>query len=149
MREEQQLREALAEAAECMAWLLEAAPQTNDDPWIKRSRAALERAIDAASAENEESPPQGKHCDDYIHDFTASHCLRFFLLVNRLPAMDMMLCRGFGVKPKLFATYKGDRVRVVMASRMGDVGITHKLDAEDGYENRVMVADLSDFGEAP
>lgn len=106
-----------------------------------------------ASEEKENAPadlgPQGKHCDDYIHDFTAPHCLRFFLLINRLPAMDMMVCREFGVKPKLFATYKDTRVRVVMASRMGDVGITHHLDAEDGYQARVMIAALSNFGEAP
>ena len=41
------------------------------------------------------------------------------------------------------------RARVVMASRMGDVGITSNLDAEDGYESRVWIADLADFGEIP
>jgi hypothetical protein len=91
----------------------------------------------------------GKHCDDYIHDFTAPHCLRFFLLVNRMPAVDAMLCRAAGVLPKLFATYEGARVRVVMASRLGDVGVTRRLDAEDGYEKRVMVADLTSFGDIP
>lgn len=90
-----------------------------------------------------------KHCDAYIQDFTAPRCLRFFLLVQRMPAIDAMLCRAVGVKPKLFATHEGVRVRVVMASRIGDVGITRKLDAEDGYERRVMVSDLTNFGETP
>lgn len=128
----------------------------------KLARQVIDRLITSATGgaivyptaeEKEAAPkepgPQGKHCDDYIHDFTAPHCLRFFLLIKRLPAMDMMVCREFGVKPKLFATYKDARVRVVMASRMGDVGITHHLDAEDGYQARVMIAALSNFGDAP
>lgn len=91
----------------------------------------------------------GKHCDDYISDFAAPKCLRFFLFVKRLPAADQLLCREFGVRPRLFATHEGRRVRVTMASRLGDVGITAALDAEDGYETRVVVAALSDFGAAP
>lgn len=92
---------------------------------------------------------RGKHCDAYIQDFAAPRCLRFFLLVQRMPALDAMLCRSVGVVPKLFATYEGTRVRVVMASRIGDVGITTHLDAEDGYQKRVMVGDLTNFGETP
>lgn len=108
---------------------------------------------DAWFASEDQDPglelPPGQHCDDYIHDFTAPHCLRFFLLVNRMPAVDAMLCHAAGVAPKLFATHKGARVRIVMASRMGDVGITRRLDAEDGYEKRVMISALTDFGDAP
>lgn len=143
-----ELKSELAEAAQCMTWMLEQAPQTND-AWIKRCRAALEAAIAASKDPAEEIEPDGKHCDDYIHDFTAPPCLRFFLLIHRLPAVDMMVCREFGVKPKLFATYKDTRVRVVMASRMGDVGITRHLDAENGYQARVMIAALSNFGDVP
>lgn len=32
---------------------------------------------------------------------------------------------------------KGDRVKAVMVSRMGDVGVTKKLDATNGYDLRV------------
>ncbi len=60
--------------------------------------------------------------------------------------------------PKLFATYKQPdgpggrkgktrRVRVVMASRFGDVGITRDLMAEHGYNDRVAVETLTDFSE--
>lgn len=86
-----------------------------------------------------------KHCDDYIHDLSQPKCLRFFLLVNRLPAADTMLLRENGVVPQLFADHKGSVVRVTMASRFGDVGISYSLNSEDGYSTRVAVADLSNF----
>jgi len=90
-----------------------------------------------------------KHCDAYISDIFAPKCLRFFLLINRLPASEQMLCREFGVTPRLFATYEGRRMRVTMASRLGDVGISPVLDSEDGYELRVPVDKLSDFSVNP
>ena len=85
------------------------------------------------------------HCDDYIYDYTQPKCLRWFLFINRLSAMSKILCEQNGVKPKLFAIYKGKKVRVVMASRLGDVGITEDLKANRGYSKRVAVADLKDF----
>jgi len=120
-------------------------------PLIKCAACAMrwkvvERVENKTPRDNSKRP---RHCDDYIQDFAAPRCLRFFLLVQRMPALDAMLCRAVGVMPKLFATYEGRRVRVVMASRIGDVGITGKLDAEDGYERRVMVSDLTNFGETP
>lgn len=90
-----------------------------------------------------------KHCDDYILDFSAPMPLRWFLFVNRLPASEQILCRQNGVNPALFADYQGKRVRVVMASLYGDVGITKHLEAENGYQERVVVADLTNFGSAP
>jgi hypothetical protein len=83
-----------------------------------------------------------KHCDDYIDDETQPECLRAFLDHARSPAHGAL--RG-DPRPALFADYKGRRVRVVMASRFGDVGITGALDAEHGYDRRVAVADLSGF----
>lgn len=86
-----------------------------------------------------------KHCDEYINSFKAPDCLRWFLFINRMPATEKNLCNRNGVNPKLFAKYKGEWVRVVMASRFGDVGITTHLDADFGYLNRVSVEDLTDF----
>lgn len=43
----------------------------------------------------------------------------------------------------------GSRVKIVMVSRLGDVGITEDLTAENGYGARVMLDDLRDFGVAP
>lgn len=88
-----------------------------------------------------------RHCDDYIHDHEYPICLRWFLLANRLPAVDGVIIEEAGVSPKLFADYKGQRVRVVMASRMGDVGITPNLEAEHGYEDRVFIDELENFSE--
>lgn len=95
-----------------------------------------------------------KHCDDYIDDETQPECLRKFLAHGRAPAHGA----GLGPKPPLFATWKAPdgvggrkgktrRVRVVTASRMGDVGITTDLEAEYGYQWRVYVSDLKDFSD--
>lgn len=88
-------------------------------------------------------------CDDYIHDYKFPVALRVFLLRHRLPAIDGMLLESAGFNPKLFATYEGKRVRVTMASRLGDVGITEDLDKEHGYHKRVYLDALSDFKEEP
>jgi hypothetical protein len=53
------------------------------------------------------------------------------------------------VYPRLFADHNGERVRVTMASRFGDVGITVNLELETGYDERVAVADLTNFSETP
>ena len=86
-----------------------------------------------------------RHCDEYITDFDQPDCLRWFLLVKRMPAGDRNLTEKMAGDPKLFATYNGKPVRVLVASRMGDVGITEDLDSDRGYSLRVAVEDLKDF----
>lgn len=85
-----------------------------------------------------------KHCDDYIDDETQPACLRAFLEHARAPAHGSLRDTP---RPKLFADHHGSRVRVVMASRFGDVGITSNLDAEHGYEGRVAIEVLSNFSD--
>jgi len=95
-----------------------------------------------------------KHCDDYIDDEAAHPALRAFLKRARSPAHGHLSRDPY---PKLFATYNGtewqgvapgDRVRVVMASRMGDVGCTTDgSDKSNGYQVRCAVADLSAFSD--
>lgn len=92
------------------------------------------------------SEDQSKHCDDYIDDEAQPECLRAFLGHARSPAHGSL---REDARPPLFATYNGKRVRVVMASRFGDVGITTNLQAEYGYEKRVAVAELSGFSITP
>jgi hypothetical protein len=87
-----------------------------------------------------------KHCDDYIDDESQPPALRKFLGRARMPAHGMMEKTPY---PKLFADYKGKRVRVVMASTMGDVGITEHLGADAGYQCRVAVEDLANFSDTP
>ncbi len=83
-----------------------------------------------------------KHCDDYIDDLSQPECLRKFLDHARAPAHGALRDEP---KPALFANHNGRRVRVTMASRFGDVGITTELGREYGYEQRVPVSALSDF----
>jgi len=96
--------------------------------------------------DNEVRGADMKHCDDYIDDEAAPAVLREYLRRARGPAHGMLIAEPF---PRLFADHEGRRVRVVMASRLGDVGITPVLTAEHGYEARVLVEDLSNFGDVP
>jgi len=90
-----------------------------------------------------------KHCDDYIDDESQPQCLRRFLRYNRWPAFWQYRAHKLGVKePVLFAQYGKKRVRVVMASRLGDVGITEDLSAAKGYSLRVPVCALSRFSDS-
>lgn len=43
----------------------------------------------------------------------------------------------------------GTRVRIVMASRFGDVGITDDISAEHGYCVRCELSQLTDFSKEP
>ena len=43
----------------------------------------------------------------------------------------------------------GSTVKLVMVSRLGDVGITDDLTAEHGYGARVLLEDLQDWRESP
>lgn len=86
-----------------------------------------------------------EHCDEVVDDYQAPDALRWFIFINRLPAVLKVLAKNMGTEPVLFAKYKGKLVRVVMASRFGDVGITSDLSAERGYEERVMLSQLTDF----
>jgi hypothetical protein len=96
-----------------------------------------------------------RHCDEYIDDETQPAVLRKFLERARGPAHGHLSKEPY---PKLFATYNGrewqgvspgDRIRVVMASRLGDVGCTKNFAADHGYQVRCPVADLSDFSDQP
>lgn len=102
-----------------------------------------------------------KTCDAFINDKTQPKALRKFLLFKRIPAnwSCRWVERGWPV-PVLFATLpkhrgigggykKGFRVRVTMASRFGDVGITRNLEQSHGYYDRVAVEQLTNFSEAP
>lgn len=97
----------------------------------------------------EPDPDTGpKHVEDHIYDYNLPPFVRAWITINRLPAMEKeTLVHVYGV-PKLFADspdLPGIRVRVTMASRLGDVGITVNLNREHGYDKRVMFDTLSNF----
>ena len=90
------------------------------------------------------------HCDDIIHDHSYPQCLRHWVWFNRQPAMNKGRLRTlYGSEPVCFAMWKDRRVRLVMASRFGNVGITEDLKTATGYSHRVSLDELSDFGEKP
>lgn len=110
------------------------------------------------------------HCDDMLENDSLMQCVREFLEIAR--AIAVMRTRPY---PPLFANVnrnvtmseylgywkndepkirehilpRGARVRVVMASRFGDVGITDNLEAENGYGARVFIPELYDFARTP
>lgn len=87
-----------------------------------------------------------RHCDDYIDDPSTPDCVRAFLDHARAPAHGANLP---GKRPALFAKLGGMPVRVVMASRFGDVGVSGDLEAERGYSARVGLDELTDFSAVP
>lgn len=98
------------------------------------------------------------HIDDFI-DYGSSISAgfndenelyaRWMLDHFRRPATTKMAFDRFYNDKKLFATYSGERYRVTGASRMGDVWITKDFDQKDGYQNRVMVDELSEWSANP
>jgi hypothetical protein len=56
---------------------------------------------------------------------------------------------GDGPEPVLFADYEGERARVTMASRSGDVGISRDLASDAGYFARVAIEELCNFSTEP
>lgn len=90
--------------------------------------------------------PSHSHVDDFIDDPTSDPYAAKWLGLFRRPALDRIRAPNH---EKLFATYEGSRYRVIGCSRMGDVWLTSKLGYENGYEHRVDVAKLSDWGAKP
>lgn len=104
------------------------------------------------------------HCDDII-DFPEENvypqCAIDFLRTAREPAhgaeVIAELIAQHKKPPELYANYKDPktlktiRVRVTMASRFGDVGITQRINGNDiySYQNRVYIPDLTDFSDKP
>jgi hypothetical protein len=85
------------------------------------------------------------HCDDILDDKSAPPCVLDFLKVARSLAHGTPLAT-----PELYANYDGVRVQVTMASRFGDVGIRfYPFEPRGygyGYDKRVFLPDLTDFG---
>jgi len=117
---------------------------------VARDVRALRRRTTDVIEVARSSDEKFRHCDDYISDPSAPTDLRWFIFVNRLPAPERLLYNEH-VKsdPVLYAKHDGNRVRVVMASRLGDLGITSDLSSTDRYQTRVAVEDLTDFTATP
>lgn len=100
--------------------------------------------------------PKNIHVDDFIDRMRAPpekgdgvSYAQFVLLHLRLPAWQKMAFDPFMKNHILYADYKGKRVRINVASRLGDLGITNDLSRTTGYEERVFVNELTNFGPNP
>lgn len=113
------------------------------------------------------------HCDDLIDDPAQPECLRRFLRYHRAPAIEKTLPAH--EEPELYARLianhdgreylgywkdnkpamkpvpmvAGQTVRVVMASRFGDLGITPNLKNSRGHVARLGAHELSDYSAFP
>jgi len=93
----------------------------------------------------EEYEEKIRHCDFVAENYSEPDCLRWFIFIHRLPAtLKCLVEKKIGL-PNLWAKYRGSWRRVTMASRLGDVGITSRLDADYGYDDRVHVDELTEF----
>ena len=100
---------------------------------------------DEVARRNDERFGEGRwHCDDILCEQRIGCPVQAFLAHARAPAIEQT-----GERPRLFATYEGERVRVTMASRFGDVGISRDLAKAHGYFKRVYLPELTDLSEAP
>jgi hypothetical protein len=99
------------------------------------------------NATKDDAAKASTHCDDYAQGSSGHPAARWFIFVHRLPYTLRALCASRFPTPTLYATLDGRRVRVVMASRLGDLGVTSRLDDESSYERRVFVNSLEDFSE--
>ena len=91
--------------------------------------------------------PYEFHCDRFDVAMEWPLCLRWWLLLNRVNAGCKMIAReALGDDyPTCYAKYENKWVRLVMASRFGDIGITRNLNADNGYFARVTIDQLSEF----
>jgi len=84
------------------------------------------------------------HCDDILEDKSLPDCVIKYLKVARYLGVEYD-----EIAPPLYATYKDKRVRIIMASRSGDVGITEMLGDVNGSGIRVYLPELTDFSDTP
>jgi len=116
--------------------------------------SALRRVLDAIEAP-ELVEDEKDHVDTFVDLGTKpwkedEWYARWVLLFMRFPSAWQLAFAEFFGDRKLYCTYNGDRYRVTMASRFGDIGLAPALAPEDsGYEHRVLVKECSDWSDKP
>ncbi len=91
------------------------------------------------------------HVDDFVDSGTGDmgiHYARLMLGIMRMPSHGIAL-DSLTKRFRLFCTYNGERYRVVMASRMGDIGLSKHFEQDTGYSIRVAVTDCREWSAAP
>lgn len=89
-----------------------------------------------------------QHVDDWIGDFTTigkdTYAKYILDYMRRSALMQQVLSNEFKDK-KLFCIYKGKKYRVTMASRLGHIGLSEKLDERYGYNICVYPEECSEW----
>lgn len=113
----------------------------------KNLEAKEDSDLDKIQAAIDEEMKKHIHVDDFIDcHFGKEKYARFVLNYFRMPAALKFDFEEFMKPFKLFADWKDKRYRVTGASRMGDVWLSDDFDRECGYEHRVFVEELSNWG---
>lgn len=89
------------------------------------------------------------HVDDWINDASGDPYARWCLNNFRWSGVLRMDWREFIEPNKLFCTFENERYRVTGASRMGDIWLTKDFEQSSGYQGRVDLAEVSDWGAEP
>lgn len=90
------------------------------------------------------------HIDDWLDTPAtndAEKTAKEFLEHCRRPAIDKD--HAWVAANPLFCTYKGERWRVLGASRLGDVWLTKHFERVNGYDIRPDVDECSEWGNTP
>jgi hypothetical protein len=74
---------------------------------------------------------------------------KFVLEYMRMPAWKISAFEQFMSKHKLFCTYEGKRYRVVMASRLGTIGLNPDLSADCGAIVHAYPKKCEDWSDKP
>lgn len=98
------------------------------------------------------------HVDDWINsagmrsaqiETDAERYAKFFFLLKRLPAVMQGAFKEHIEKYQLYCEFEGRSWRVTGASRMGDVWLTSDFNQDAGYEERVDLAQCSNWSPTP
>lgn len=89
------------------------------------------------------------HVDDFVAHSQSPDYASWILMHFRLPAVMQAKFRDIMKDRKLFCSRAGHRYRVIGASRMGDIWLTKDFSRDAGYDERVDIADCTNFGDQP
>lgn len=94
------------------------------------------------------------HIDEWIDSISSFKTMnemenyaKLFFLLHRLPAVLYLAFLPWIKQFELYCTYKNERYRVTGCSRMGDIWLTKDYKLESGYDLRVNVSEVMNFGD--
>jgi hypothetical protein len=125
----------------------------NKEPTRKdETTEALKKPVTVAVGDipAEPEPKLPMHVDDWLDKIEFGYSrgemlARVFIEFFRMPAWKKANYAPFLAGFKVLCNYKGEKMRLIGASRMGDVWLTRDWNRDCGYDLRVNVEDCTDF----